>query len=118
MTLDSAVSDTDNTVKVRYTKPTSGNTLQNRPADGSGDAPTFDDQEVTNNTPPAFSTASVDGNVLSVAFNENLDSTSTPGGSAFEVTATARNATVRTLSGTGTVEIEDARRECRSCQSA
>ena len=87
LTLASAVLDTD-TVKVRYTKPGSGNKLQ-----GTNDAEvaTFTDRAVTNDTTdtiaPGFQSASVSGDALEVTFDEALDTGSAPAGSAFTVTA-------------------------------
>ena len=105
LTLASAVTDTD-TVKVKYTKPATGTTLQGA---NNAEVATFGDQSVTNNTvdtdAPEFSNASVNGATLAVTFDEALDTGSTPSGSAFTVTATATDGTTRTLAGTGTVAI-------------
>ena len=107
LTLASAVTDTD-TVKVRYAKPTTGNTLQGA---NDTDVATFADQTATNNTAdataPSFSSATVNGATLAVTFDEALDTTSTPSGSAFTVSATASapGSTARSIAGTGTVTI-------------
>ena len=81
LTLESAVVAAD-TVKVRYTKP-STNPLQD-PA--GNDVATFADQVVTNTTPPEFSSAAVNGATLTVTFNEDLDTGSVPAPGDFHVT--------------------------------
>ena len=45
----------------------------------------FTNQVVTNNTPPAFSSAAVDGDVLAITFDGGLDGSSTPAPDAFHV---------------------------------
>ena len=108
LTLSSAVTGTD-TVKVRYARPLDGtNMLQAHTGAFKNVVASFADQTATNNTPPAFSSAAVDGNQLTVTFDENLATGSVPASSAFEVEATATDSTVRTLNGTGTVTIDDA----------
>ena len=52
------------------------------------DAGSFVFQTVTNNTPPAFSSASVNGSALTVTFDGALDGSSEPAASAFTVKAT------------------------------
>ena len=85
LTLASAVTHTD-TVKVRYTKPSS-NPLRDVPRN---DVATFPDQAVTNNTPdttpPVFQEAEVNGTQLTLTFDENLDTSSQPAPSTFFVT--------------------------------
>ena len=51
-------------------------------------APAFSAKTATNNTPPAFSSASVNGSVLTVTFDGGLDEDAVPAASAFEVKAT------------------------------
>ena len=108
LTLSSAVTGTD-TVKVRYARPLDGtNMLQAHTGSFKNVVASFADKTVTNNTPPVFSSAAVDGNLLTITFDENLATGSVPASSAFEVEATATDSTVRTLNGTGTVTIDDA----------
>ena len=60
----------------------------------------------TNNTPPAYSSASVNGSSLTITFDGALDETSVPAASAFEVKAT-RGGTERdvALAATGAVAV-------------
>ena len=50
------------------------------------EASVFTNKVVTNNTPPAFSSATVDGTVLAITFDGALDGSSTPAPDAFHVT--------------------------------
>ncbi|WP_419857168.1 SwmB domain-containing protein [Candidatus Palauibacter irciniicola] len=96
VTLASPVAEGE-TVTVGYAKP-STNPL--RFADGT-DVPVFSGQTARNVTsPPSFSSATVDGTVLSVTFDNNLDAGSAPASSAFTVTVLAADATTRTIAGT------------------
>ena len=76
---------------------------------GAGD--TYGDAAVARNIRPrdsavsAFASASVNRTALSVTFDQALDIRSRPAGSAFTVTVTASDSTVRTLSGTGRVAV-------------
>ena len=56
-------------------------------------------------SPPAFSSAVVNGRILQVGFNEDLDTGSRPAGAAFVVSATPSGGTARTINGTGTAGI-------------
>ena len=97
LTLDSAVTAVDTTVKVRYTKPPH-NSLQG----GNGtEVATFADQAVSNATPPAFSDATVDGATLTVTFDVDLDTGSVPAPSAFTVTVGSDGRTVDSVSLSG-----------------
>ena len=95
------------TVTVSYTRPAT-NPLQDM---AGGEAPSFTDQTVTNNTPdttsPAFTSATVDGTSLTVTFAEALDPASAPAGTAFRVRATPPSGRARTIAGTGTASISD-----------
>ena len=81
LTMNSAASH-GQAVELNYTKPTS-NPLR----DLSGnDVENFLRQSVTNNTPPAFSSAAVNGDELTVTFNGGLDTGSVPAAGDFTVT--------------------------------
>ena len=86
----------DEAVRFLYNRPTGApeqiQDLSGNPADGITSW-----RAVTNNTPPAFKSASVNGAVLTVTFDEGLDTTSVPAGSAFTVKHT-RSGTETTLS--------------------
>ena len=70
-------------VRMWYVRPTDP-TL--RLKDRSGNVvPAFNNQPVTNNTPPAFSSAEVNGTALTITFNGGLDEDSEPAPSAFTV---------------------------------
>ena len=70
-------------VTVYYTRPSAaGDRLQ----DLSGnEAAAFSNRTMTNNTPPRFSSAAVDGETLTVTFDGGLDSGSVPAPGAFAV---------------------------------
>ena len=68
LTLESAVT-AGQTVTVAYTKPATGNKLQ---AANGDEAATFAAQSVTNRTGPVFSSATVDGTMLAIAFDAAL----------------------------------------------
>ena len=108
LTLASAVTATDTVVKVRYTQGT------NRLKDAAGnEVASFTDKDVTNvtgdTTPPTFSSAAVNGKTLTVTFNENLDTGSTPAGSAFTVSGGRTGTGMASISGaTATVTLPSA----------
>ena len=54
---------------------------------------------------PAFLYAEDKGTTLTVTFNQNLDTSSAPAGSAFTVTIAAPGGTPRTIAGTGTAAL-------------
>ena len=58
------------------------------------------------NTPPAFSGAAVNGAVLTLTFDESLDTGSLPAGSAFTATAKPAGDAARDLAGTGTASVD------------
>ncbi|WP_265283517.1 SwmB domain-containing protein, partial [Verminephrobacter aporrectodeae] len=97
LTLSRAVTQAE-TVKVSYTKPTSGAVIQD--AVGN-DAVSFSDRAVTNNTPapadttpPVFSSATVNGNQLVLTYTEanSLDATALTGNAGFAVSSTTGTA--------------------------
>ena len=57
-------------------------------------------------TAPAYTGASVNGNTLTVTFNERMDPNSGTPGSAFTVSARSSDGSTRILTGTGTVTIQ------------
>ena len=77
--------------------------------DLSGNKAVSGNASVTNNTPPAFSSAAVNGSALTVTFDGGLDTESVPAASAFTVKAT-RGGTERTvaLAATGAVSVDGA----------
>ncbi|MCW8209355.1 hypothetical protein D8B24_20630 [Verminephrobacter aporrectodeae subsp. tuberculatae] len=101
LTLSRAVTQAE-TVKVSYTKPTSGAVIQD--AVGN-DAVSFSDQAVTNNTPapadttpPVINTATVNGDQLVLTYTETntLDPAALAGNAGFAVSTTPGTAiTVR-----------------------
>ena len=105
LTLAQAIPSTAD-VSVVYEAP-SANPLQ---SEFGAPAESFAEWDVTVLTPdtaPVFSSASVTGTSLSIHFNELLDESSAPAGSAFTVKAT-RDGRTRTIGGTGTVRIRSA----------
>ena len=68
----------------RYTKPTGQNVMPLRDLSGN-EVATMTRQPVTNNTPPAFASAAVDGATLTITFDGALDPDSVPSGDAFGV---------------------------------
>ena len=96
LTLSAGVTATDGSVKVSYTKPTTG--TANKLVDRFGnEAASFTDQPVDNLladvTPPAPDTGSppslaTDGLTLTLTYNEALRTASVPDRSAFQVKAT------------------------------
>ncbi len=97
------------TATVGYVQPTP---VANRFKDLSGNQlATFGGQPVTNNTPPAFSSASVDGSTLTITFSGGLDAGSVPGTSAFTVKGIGADQTPTGVAVSGrTVSLTLARR--------
>ncbi len=94
LTLASAVSAAD-TVTVSYTQPATGGLRDSTP----NRTASFGPLTATNQTPPAPSSATVDGNALTITFNANLDTTKTPLAAAFSITGhTVSALTVQTSS--------------------
>ena len=94
------------TVTARYTPP-SGSAAKLEDASGNALA-AFDGKSVFNATPPlpTVFAASVKGTALTIEFDRELDTDSTPRNSAFRVTATPAGGTARTIAGAaGTVAI-------------
>ena len=90
------------TVEVRYRLVTN---RAERVTDLLGnEAPAFPDKSVTNNTPPAFESATVNRSALTVTFDGGLDTGSVPAGSAFTVKAT-RGGTERDVELAGTTPV-------------
>ena len=88
LTLADAAVHGDTTVRVFYVKPTGAGAtplrdLSGNEVGGFGVSPFV---PVTNNTPPAFKSASVNGDTLRITFNGDLDTDSVPAASAFTVT--------------------------------
>ena len=88
-------------VRLSYTVPVS-NSVQ----DGDGnEAVALTGQAVTNNTPdttaPTLSTATVDGTSLTLTYDENLDTASTPAAGGFAVTVAGSLVTVSTVEVSG-----------------
>ena len=94
LTLSSAV-DADDVVTVSYTQPATGglrDSTSNRTA-------SFGPLTATNATAPAPASAAVDGDLLTITFNADLDTASTPLAAAFTVAGRTVSApTVRTRS--------------------
>ncbi len=92
------------TVTVAYTKPGSPPWLQDVATNPTA---TFGPNPVTNNTPPADTTApsptsaTVNGSTLLINFDEALDGTSTPATSAFDVQVNTTNRAVNNVSLSG-----------------
>ena len=101
LTLASAVTD-GQAVTVSYTVPGT-NPVQDTAGD---DAAALSNQTVTNNTPdttaPTLTTASVIDTALMLIYNEALDTTSTPAGSAYTVTVAGSQRRVSSVSVNGT----------------
>ena len=81
LSLSPAVQNGDTGVTVSYTQGDDKNPLQN----GAGKAPDFANQQVTNSTPagadttaPTVASATVNGSVLTLTFNEAMDRTKVP----------------------------------------
>ena len=103
-TLASAVTH-DESVTVEYSHVDAAGRDRVRDLAGNA-APNFTEKTVTNNTPPAYSSASVDGATLTVTFDGALDTGSVPAADAFTVKAT-RSGTERdvALAATNPVSI-------------
>ena len=82
------------TVTARYQRDS---IAPNRVLDLTGNEARNSAVSATNNTPPAFSSATVDGDELTVTFDGALDGSAVPAGSAFTVKGT-RSGTESTLS--------------------
>ena len=101
----SSVTPTDGSVKVTYTKPTTG--ANNKLVDDFGnEVAAFSDEPVTNlladSDPPGLSTTTpatlaADGLTLTLTYDEALKTTSTPAAGAFTVKATPAGGTEETL---------------------
>ena len=74
----------DDAVSVLYQKPTGTGATPLR--DLSGNVVENFNEQVTNNTPPAFARARVDGDRLTIVFEADLDTGSVPAAAAFTVT--------------------------------
>ena len=112
LSLAEAVVSTDS-VTVSYAAPGTGAKLRDADHDAIP-VPNFAGQGVENYTSgrisrAAFYSAAVNGNALDVTFISTLSAAGshTPPGSAFTVTATPPGGTARTISGTGTVDIDN-----------
>ena len=92
------------TVKVSYT-PHTARPIQR--TDGTGDpAESFKHRAVTNNTEtPAFLSASVDGRVLTLTFDQALDEESEPAPGSFAVTASGDPRTVTDVDVSGSTVV-------------
>ena len=75
----------DQTMSLSYRKPTGQNAMPVRDLSGN-EVADFSQQAVTNNTPPNFASAEVDGATLTITFNGGLDPASVPAADAFTVT--------------------------------
>ena len=104
VTLDAAVAHGAR-VTVSYARP-AGNPLQ----DAAGNrVKTFAGQAVTNTTPPAFRSATVNTETLTVTFDGSLDANSAPSGSAFTVSGGKTGTGTASISGvTATVTLDAA----------
>ena len=96
LTLATAVDPTDGSIKVSYTKPTTG--TDNRIKDAANrETDSFSDQAVTNNTgtdtAPSFSSAAVVGDKLTITFNEALAAAANLSNDAFGVKKTPASGT-------------------------
>ena len=98
LTLAAAVTAADRSVKVKYTKPGSGSS--NALVDARGNAVvTFTQFEPVFNvlgdtTPPVLDTAEVDGETLTLTYNEALDTGSEPAPGDFSVSVNGNTAVV------------------------
>ena len=100
LTLASAVTSGD-AVKVRYTRPLDGTNMVQAHSGFHNVVASFSDKTVTNNTPPVFSSAAVDGTQLTATFDVNLKASSVPVASAFTVTVGTTSGTVSNVSLAG-----------------
>ena len=90
------------TVTVSYTKP-GANPLQD---EAGNEAENFSGKAAANDTPaPTFSSASVNATTLTVTFDETLDASPAPAGSAFRVSTKRPGGTDRTIAGTGAAAV-------------
>ena len=86
LTLSSAVAATDTDVKVSYTKPTAAGVSRLTDA-GGNEAASFTDlaADATDNTPPKLVQGEIDGDVITLYFDEALDETSGGNGDFFRL---------------------------------
>ena len=105
LTLAAAVTATDRSVKVKYTKPSSGSS--NALVDARGNAVvTFTQFEPVFNvlgdtTPPVLDSAQVDGETLTLTYNEALDTGSEPAPGDFSVSVNGQTAVVSDVALSG-----------------
>ena len=105
LTLAAAVTATDRSVKVKYTKPGSGSS--NALVDARGNAVvTFTQFEPVFNvlgdtTPPVLDSAEVDGETLTLTYNEALDTGSEPAPGDFSVSVNGQTAVVSDVALSG-----------------
>ena len=103
LTLNPAVAYGETGITVSYTKPQTGSVIEDR---AGNDAANLTNEAVTNDTPnpdqtaPVLQTREVDGVALTLTYNEELDSTSAPAGSAYTVMV---NSVARTVNDNITV---------------
>jgi uncharacterized repeat protein (TIGR02059 family) len=84
LTLAEAVTS-GQTVKVSYADPTIDNDTNAIQDVAGNDADTLENQSVTNDTPPVFSSATVSGNTLVLSYSDALDAAHMPPANAFTV---------------------------------
>ena len=109
LSLANAVLETDTGVKVSYTRPTSG--TGNRLRDEVGnEVESFSDRPVTYRdlTPPVLSTAFVNGETLTLTFDEALGAAASLANGAFTVKKTPQGGVGQTVSLSGTPAITGA----------
>ena len=96
LTLGTALTSTDDNVKVTYTKPDSG--TNNRLADAFGNEVATFTEDADNNTAdttaPGAESATVNGATLVITFNETLAAAASLANTAFGVTKGASDTTV------------------------
>ena len=88
-------------VKISYAKPTTGSVIEDD-ADTPNAAESFDDYDVTNNTPrdtvpPRVRHAFVNGDKLTLTYNEALDRNSVPATTSYTVEAESTDGTVSSV---------------------
>ena len=110
LTLATALVSTDGSVKVSYTKPTSGS--NNKLVDAAGnETGTFTDQPVTNNTPaadttaPSFESAAANGASLVITFDEDLAAAASLANGAFTVKKTPSGGSEATVTLSATAPV-------------
>ncbi len=96
-------------VEVSYTVPTT-NPIQDEDENKAG---ALTDRAVTNNSPdttaPSFSSATINGDMLVLTYDEDLDTGSTPASGAFEVTVDGADVSVSSVSIGSSVSIDGAK---------